>query len=52
LHKVLERMSRRTTLPAFSLDAISILRDNYDELDADFMAFFPELIGHVALQFE
>ena len=51
LHKVLERMSRRTTLPAFSLDAISILRDNYDELDADFMAFFPELIEHVSLQF-
>ena len=43
LHNVLERMSRRTALPAFSKDAISILRENYNAIDADFMAFFPEL---------
>jgi len=47
LHKVLERMSRRTTLPAFSQDAISILRDNYQAIDADFMLFFQELIDYV-----
>ena len=47
LHKVLERMSRRTALPAFSRDAISILRENYDLIDCDFKAFYPELSAYV-----
>jgi len=48
LHKVLERMSRRTTLPAFSQDAITILRENYDAIDADFMMFFADLQDYVS----
>jgi acyl carrier protein phosphodiesterase len=47
LEKVLARMSRRTSLPAFSQDAIVILRKNYEAIDADFMAFFRELIAFV-----
>lgn len=47
LHKVLERMSRRTALPAFSRDAISILRENYDLIDCDFKVFYPELSAYV-----
>ena len=48
LHKVLERMSRRTALPAFSQDAITILRENYDAIDADFVLFFAELQDYVS----
>jgi len=48
LNKVLERMSQRTALPAFSKDAITILRDNYEAIESDFMAFFPELYSYIS----
>ena len=47
LQKVLERMSRRTALPPMSRNAISTLREQYQILDNDFMAFYPELLQFV-----
>jgi len=49
LEKVLERMSKRTALPAMTINAIQILRDNYGEMERDFLSFYPELQRHVAV---
>lgn len=43
----LDRLGLRLRRPVPLGNAISVLRDNYDELDADFSAFFPELISHL-----
>lgn len=48
LEKVLERMSKRSPLPAMSNAAISVLRDNYQQIDTDFCEFFPLLKSHVS----
>jgi acyl carrier protein phosphodiesterase len=45
----LERLGLRFRRPVPLGNAISVLRDNYDELHADFSAFFPELMSHLRL---
>jgi acyl carrier protein phosphodiesterase len=43
----LDRLGLRLRRPVPLGNAISVLRDNYDDLFADFSAFFPELISHL-----
>jgi len=43
LEKVLSRMSIRTSLPNKTRDCIGILRNNYKELDDQFLEFFGEI---------
>jgi len=47
IEQVLKRMSSITTLPDETSYAINILRDNYGELEGDFLNYFPELIKYV-----
>lgn len=47
LEKVLQRMSRRTSLPPMTNDAIITLRLNYPEIDNDFKQFFKQLQDYV-----
>lgn len=43
----LDRLGLRLRRPVPLGNAISVLRENYDALYADFLAFFPELILHL-----
>lgn len=43
----LNRLGLRLRRPVPLENAISVLRDNYDDLHADFSVFFPELISHL-----
>lgn len=43
----LSRLGLRLRRPVPLGNAISVLRDNYDDLDEDFSAFFPEIISHL-----
>src|SRR5579871_1256717 len=43
----LDRLGLRLKRPVPLGSAISVLRNNYDDLQADFSAFFPELISHL-----
>lgn len=52
IEKVLKRMSSVTTLPDETDYAINILKDNYDEIEDDFLNYFPELMGYVNRKFE
>jgi acyl carrier protein phosphodiesterase len=45
----LHRLGTRLRRPVPLGDAISVLHDNYDDLFADFSAFFPELMSHLRL---
>jgi acyl carrier protein phosphodiesterase len=51
LFHVLEIMSRRTSLPANSKWAMQILNQEYDQFEALFRSFFPELIDYVESDF-
>ena len=51
LFTVLEIMSRRTSLPAKSEWAMQILNQEYDQFEALFRSFFPELIDYVESNF-
>ncbi len=51
IEKVLKRMSGVTTLPDETDYAISILRDNYNEIENDFLNYFPELVDYVSGKF-
>ena len=51
LHEVLEIMSRRTSLPAKSEWAIQVLIQEYDQFEALFQSFFPEMIDYVERDF-
>jgi acyl carrier protein phosphodiesterase len=51
LFQVLEIMSRRTSLPANSQWAMQILNQEYDQFEALFRSFFPELIEYVETDF-
>jgi len=44
---VLDRMSKRTSLPDYTKFAISDFRQNYDKYRADFYEYFPQLIDYV-----
>ncbi len=48
---VLQKMSRRTSLPDHTEYAIHVLRDEYDFLDEEFMTYFPLLIEFVRKKF-
>lgn len=43
LHRVLQRMALRTSLPDVSREAIVLLGDNYRELEQNFLTFWNEL---------
>lgn len=43
----LSRLGLRLRRPTPLGNAISVLRDNYDDLHADFSAFFPEIVSHL-----
>jgi len=47
IDRTLQGISRRLTRANPLADGVSVLRDQYDELDADFANFFPELERHV-----
>ena len=51
LFTVLEIMSRRTSLPANSEWAMQTLNQKYDQFEALFRSFFPELIDYVESDF-
>lgn len=51
LHEVLEIMSRRTSLPAKSKQAMQVLIQEYDQFDALFQSFFSEMIDYVERDF-
>lgn len=51
LFQVLEIMSRRTSLPANSEWAMQILNQEYEQFEALFRSFFPELIEYVETEF-
>lgn len=51
LHEVLEIMSRRTSLPANSEWAMQVLIQEYDQFEALFQSFFPEMIEYVETDF-
>jgi acyl carrier protein phosphodiesterase len=44
----LSRMAARFSRPTPIADAVSVLEQNYGALYSDFLAFFPELVVHVA----
>ena len=48
---VLQRMSSATTLPDETDYAIEVLKNNYDEIENDFLNYFPELAGYVMKKF-
>lgn len=52
LRKVLNTMSKRTSLPAESKYAIKTFNKNYYSLGEDFMEFFPQLIEYVENDFD
>jgi acyl carrier protein phosphodiesterase len=52
IEKVLKRMSSITTLPDETSYAINILKNDYRELECDFMNYFPELTGYVAGKYD
>jgi len=51
IEDVLHRMSSRTTLPEETDYAIRILREEYDDFESEFSAFFPSLISYVSKSF-
>ena len=48
---VLDIMSRRTSLPSNSAWAIQMLNEEYDQFEALFRSFFPEMIAYVESDF-
>jgi len=48
---VLKRMSSVTTLPDETDYAIDVLRKNYNEIEEDFLNYFPELASYVTKKF-
>jgi acyl carrier protein phosphodiesterase len=51
IEKVLEGMSRHTSLPDKTIDAIEILKIYYTEFQNEFNEYFPTLIHHVEEKF-
>lgn len=52
VEKVLIRMSSVTTLPDETDYAINVLRYNYNEIEDDFLNFFPELVEYVTGKYD
>jgi acyl carrier protein phosphodiesterase len=49
---VLKGMSRHTSLPDKTIDAISILEEHYESFQSEFFDFFPQLINNVEVKFK
>ena len=47
IESVLYRMSNRTSLPAETLGAIEILKNDYKLFHKEFLTYFPSLISHI-----
>ena len=52
IERVLEGMSKHTSLPDKTIDAIVILKNEYDDLKTEFFDFFPQLVTHVEEKFQ
>ena len=52
IESVLNRMSKRTSLPDKTSFAIEVLLENYTLLEEHFLEFFPQLIEAVSKQFD
>ncbi|MFO7655835.1 MAG: ACP phosphodiesterase [Bacteroidales bacterium] len=48
---VLDKMSKRTSLPDKTKNAIKIFREEYDFIEEEFLAFFPTLMDFVTKRF-
>ena len=48
---VLDKMSKRTSLPDLTKNAIKIFRDEYDFIEEEFLAYFPTLMDFVTTRF-
>ena len=52
IEKVLEGMSRNTSLPDKTIDAIEILKTHYPEFRKEFYDYFPQLIEYIEDKFQ
>ncbi len=52
IERVLEGMSRNTSLPDKTIDAIDILKTHYGDFRNEFYNFFPQLVDHVEDKFK
>jgi acyl carrier protein phosphodiesterase len=52
IEHVLEGMSKHTSLPDKTIDAIDILKREYEELKTEFFDYFPQLVAHVEENFQ
>jgi len=52
LEEILHRMSSRTTLPEETDFAIRVLRQEYQQFESEFSAFFPSLMNYVSRTFD
>lgn len=52
IERVLEGMSKHTSLPDKTTDAIDILKKEYDGFKTEFFEFFPQLVAHVEEKFQ
>ncbi len=48
---VLDKMSKRTSLPDLTKNAIKIFREEYDFIEEEFLAYFPTLMDFVTKRF-
>lgn len=52
IEHVLEGMTKHTSLPDKTADAIGILKSDYAEFKTEFFDYFPQLVAHVEEKFE
>jgi acyl carrier protein phosphodiesterase len=52
IEKVLQGMSKHTSLPDKTDEAIEILKQHYDNFRNEFFEYFPQLIHHVEERFQ
>ena len=52
LEIVLNRMSDKTTLPDETAFAIGVLKEYYNRIEGDFLAYFPSLMNYVSEKFD
>ena len=52
IENVLEGMSKHTSLPDKTADAIDILKRDYEEFRTEFFDYFPQLVAHVEDKFQ
>jgi acyl carrier protein phosphodiesterase len=52
IERVLQGMSKHTSLPDKTVDAINILKTQYDGFKEEFFEYFPQLVAHVEEKFQ